>query len=85
MDMGISVIVYKNGSHSSDGTIPWKEFKYLLDAKNAQDIIKSIVDGLFSLLNGNGYIDTLGIAEATEYNFFKDDKILSTSDPSENE
>ena len=73
MDMGISVLVYKNGSHSSDGTIPWKEFKYVLDANNAQDIIRSIVDGLSSLLDGNGYIDNLGIAEATEFNFFKDD------------
>ena len=70
MDMGISVLVYKNGSHSSDGTIPWKEFKYVLDANNAQDIIRSIVDGLSSLLDGNGYIDNLGIAEATEFNFF---------------
>ena len=73
MDMGISVLVYKNGSHSSDGTIPWKEFKYLLNANNAHDIIRSIVDGLSSLLDGNGYIDTLGIAEAKEYNFFKED------------
>ena len=69
MDMGISVLVYKNGSHTSDGTIPWKEFKYLLDNNNAPNIIRSIVDGLSSLLDGNGFIDSLGIAEATEYNF----------------
>ena len=68
-DMGISVLVYKNGSHTSDGTIPWKEFKYLLDNNNAPNIIRSIVDGLSSLLDGNGFIDSLGIAEATEYNF----------------
>ena len=73
MDMGISVLVYKNGRHSSDGTIPWKEFMYLLDANNAQDIIRSIVDGLSCLLDGKGYVDTLGIAEAKEYNFFNDD------------
>ena len=73
MDMGISVLVYKNGTHSSDGTIPWKEFKYVLTSNNDKDIVKSIVDGLASLLNGNGYIDTLGIAETTEYNFFQDD------------
>ena len=24
-------------------------------------------------INGNGYVDTLGIAEATEYNYFHDD------------
>ena len=29
MDLGISVLVYKNGSHSSDGTIPWKETSIL--------------------------------------------------------
>ncbi|MBR3080758.1 MAG: hypothetical protein IKH01_13260 [Prevotella sp.] len=71
MDMGISVVVYKNGAHSSDGTIPWKEFKYVLNSGNAKDIVKSIVDGLASLLDGNGYIDELGIAEATEFNYFK--------------
>ena len=67
----ISVVVYKNGAHSSDGTIPWKEFKYVLNSDNAKDIVKSIVDGLASLLDGNGYIDELGIAEATEFNYFK--------------
>ena len=58
---------------SGNQILPWKEFKYVLDANNAQDIIRSIVDGLSSLLDGNGYIDNLGIAEATEFNFFKDD------------
>lgn len=79
MDMGISVLVYKNGSHTSDGTIPWKEFKYLLETNNAHDIIKSIVDGLSNLLEGNGYIDALGIAEATEFNFFKENDIKHRS------
>ena len=37
MDMGISVLVYKNGVHSSDGTIPWKEFKYVLTSNNDKD------------------------------------------------
>ena len=74
MDMGISVLVYKNGAHSSDGTIPWKEFKYILASNNDKDIVKSIVDGLASLLNGYGYIDSLGIAETTEYNFFHDNQ-----------
>ena len=44
-----------------------------LTSNNDKDIVKSIVDGLASLLNGNGYVDTLGIAEATEYNYFHDD------------
>jgi hypothetical protein len=42
-----------------------------LNSGNAKDIVKSIVDGLASLLDGNGYIDELGIAEATEFNYFK--------------
>jgi len=71
MDIGISVIVYKNGIHSSDGTIPWKEFKYDFKPTQSLQIIKSIVDGLKSLLDGKGFVDSFGIAEETEYNFFK--------------
>ena len=70
MDLGISVLVYKNGAHTSDGTIPWKEFKYDLGSNAAYDIIKSIVDGMASLLEGNGFVDALGIAEEKDYNFF---------------
>ena len=72
VDMGISVIVYKNGSHSSDGTIPWKEFKYELSTCDSKKVVRSIVDGLSSLLNGDGFCDPLGIAEIKEYNFFED-------------
>ena len=70
MDLGISVLVYKNGSHSSDGTIPWKEFTYDIKSTTSENIIRSIVDGLASLLEGKGFIDNLGIAEEKEYNFF---------------
>jgi len=71
MDLGISVLVYKNGSHSSDGTIPWKEFTYDIRSSTSENIVKSIVDGLNSLLDGKGFIDNLGIAEEKEYNFFE--------------
>ena len=74
MDLGISVLVYKNGSHSSDGTIPWKEFTYDVKLNTSENIVKSIVDGLASLLNGNGYVDSMGIAEEKEYNFFSNEK-----------
>ena len=70
LDLGISVLVYKNGSHSSDGTIPWKEFKYDIKSTSSENIVKSIVDGLYSLLDGNGFVDNMGIAEEKEYNFF---------------
>ena len=70
MDLGISVLVYKNGSHSSDGTIPWKEFTYDIKSSSTENIVKSIVDGLASLLDGKGFVDNLGIAEEKEYNFF---------------
>lgn len=70
MDMGISVLVYKNGLHSSDGTIPWKEFRYELKTTTATEIIRSIVDGLSSLLAGKGFVDHLGISVETDYNFF---------------
>ena len=70
MDLGISVLVYKNGSHSSDGTIPWKEFTYDIKSSTTANIVRSIVDGLASLLDGKGFIDNLGIAEEKEYNFF---------------
>ena len=70
MDLGISVLVYKNGSHSSDGTIPWKEFTYDTKSSTSENIVRSIVDGLASLLDGNGFIDKFGIAEEREYNFF---------------
>ena len=73
MDLGISVLVYKNGSHSSDGTIPWKEFTYDIKTSTSENIVKSIVDGLDSLLCGNGFIDNLGIAEEKDYNFFDKD------------
>lgn len=74
MDLGISVLVYKNGSHSSDGTIPWKEFTYDIKSSSTENIVRSIVDGLASLLDGNGFVDNLGIAEEREYNFFEIDK-----------
>ena len=70
MDLGISVLVYKNGSHSSDGTIPWKEFTYDIKSSSTENIVRSIVDGLASLLDGKGFVDNLGIAEEKEYNFF---------------
>jgi len=70
MDLGISVLVYKNGSHSSDGTIPWKEFTYDIKTSTTANIVRSIVDGLASLLDGNGFVDNFGIAEEKEYNFF---------------
>ena len=70
MDLGISVLVYKNGSHSSDGTIPWKEFTYDIKTSATENIVRSIVDGLASLLDGKGFVDNLGIAEEKEYNFF---------------
>ncbi len=73
MDLGISVLVYKNGSHSSDGTIPWKEFTYDIKTSTTANIVRSIVDGLASLLDGNGFVDNLGIAEEREYNFFDND------------
>ena len=62
MDLGISVLVYKNGSHSSDGTIPWKEFTYDTKSSTSENIVRSIVDGLASLLDGNGFIDKFGFA-----------------------
>ena len=74
MDFGISVLVYKNGSHSSDGTIPWKEFTYDIKSTTSENIVRSIVDGLASLLEGKGFVDRLGIAEEKEYNFFNKDK-----------
>ena len=70
MDLGISVLVYKNGSHSSDGTIPWKEFTYDIKSSPTENIVRSIVDGLASLLDGKGFVDNFGIAEEKEYNFF---------------
>lgn len=70
MDLGISVLVYKNGKHSSDGTIPWKEFTYDMKTHAAQDIVKSITDGLLSLLDGNGFVDNYAISEEKDYNFF---------------
>ena len=73
MDLGISVLVYKNGSHSSDGTIPWKEFTYDIKTSTSANIIRSIVDGLASLLDGKGFVDNFGIAEEKEYNFFGKD------------
>ena len=73
MDVGISVLVYKNGSHSSDGTIPWKEFTYDIKTSTTANIVRSIVDGLASLLDGNGFVDNLGIAEEREYTFFDND------------
>ena len=79
MDLGISVLVYKNGSHSSDGTIPWKEFTYDIKSSSTENIVRSIVDGLASLLDGNGFVDNLGIAEEKEYNFFEKDNNKSDS------
>ena len=79
MDLGISVLVYKNGSHSSDGTIPWKEFTYDIKLSSTENIVRSIVDGLASLLDGNGFVDNLGIAEEKEYNFFEKDNNKSDS------
>ena len=73
MDLGISVLVYKNGSHSSDGTIPWKEFTYDIKSSSTENIVRSIVDGLASLLDGKGFVDNLGIAEEKDYNFFEID------------
>ena len=73
MDLGISVLVYKNGSHFSDGTIPWKEFTYDIKTSTKENIVRSIVDGLASLLDGKGFIDNFGIAEEKEYNFFGKD------------
>jgi hypothetical protein len=70
MNLGISVLVYKNGSHSSDGTIPWKEFTYDMKTSTTENIVRSIVDGLASLLDGKGFVDNFGIAEEKEYNFF---------------
>ena len=70
MDLGISVLVYKNGKHSSDGTIPWKEFTYDMKTHAAQDIVRSIADGLLSLLDGNGFVDNYAISEEKDYNFF---------------
>ena len=59
-----------NGSHSSDGTISWKEFTYDIKSSTSENIVKSIIDGLASLLDGKGFVDNLGIAEEREYNFF---------------
>ena len=73
MDLGISVLVYKNGSHSSDGTIPWKESTYDMKTSTTANIVRSIVDGLASLLDGKGFVDNFGIAEEKEYNFFGKD------------
>ena len=36
----------------------------------AQDIVKSIADGLLSLLDGNGFVDNYAISEEKDYNFF---------------
>ena len=59
--------------------IPWKEFTYDIKSSSTENIVRSIVDGLASLLDGNGFVDNLGIAEEKEYNFFEKDNNKSDS------
>ena len=46
---------------------------YDIKTSTKENIVRSIVDGLSSLLDGKGFIDNFGIAEEKEYNFFGKD------------
>ena len=43
---------------------------YDIKTSTTANIVRSIVDGLASLLDGKGFVDNFGIAEEKEYNFF---------------
>ena len=56
---------------------------YDMKAHSSQEIVRSITDGLLSLLDGNGFVDNYAISEEKEYNYFEKDEPLDVEDESQ--
>lgn len=55
-DNRISIVVYKDGEHKGEVIAPYSEFIYNPKVLNKKYIADSILDGLESLLNGDGFV-----------------------------
>ncbi|MFI3262250.1 MAG: LPD38 domain-containing protein [Rikenellaceae bacterium] len=80
-DENLSVVIESNRRSPKDSSTPYTEFVYQVPAGGAESIsiVESILKGVYSVLDGNEYIDESGLAEKTivrgnEVRFKREDK-----------